>query len=340
MVRRQRPVRRRAPAPPRQDACWRPATPAGRPARRAAAATQLRRPAAAARRASGHPARSSGSSRGRAADAASVSLRGCTRAKPVSTCRASPGTRRQRSMLRSDRRALISMRRDVPHPAARRAGSATARSRRSPPRRAANGRGTGRTQAGTSSGAKRCSTRPAKCWVQPLLQQPGRGDCAGGQQDGGRGLRAAATIAAGSTGLADAGGMQPDQPTRRARCRVDAAALAQPAADLLALRDWRSRSSRRRPGAAAVAATAQAAAERVRPDTAGLRIGGRGQRGADGGHGSCHVSRGRRWSAGRPPRRDRTALAPPCDPRCAAPSGAWSAPRREKQARNRSKEDT
>ena len=63
-------------------------------------------------------------------------------------------------------------------------------------------------------------------------------------------------------------------------------------------------------------------------------FGGSGQRGADRRHRVLPaVTADRRWSAGTPARRGRTASASPCGPSSAAPSGAWSVPRRAAPAR-------
>ena len=100
---------RRGPASPRRDGCWRRARPAGRPAvarSRCSSVSSAGSGGAASFRSPGSPTRQQPRARSRSA---SVALRGCTRAKPPSTCRASPGTRRQRPRLRSDSRALISI---------------------------------------------------------------------------------------------------------------------------------------------------------------------------------------------------------------------------------------
>ena len=95
--------------PPRPDGCWRRARPAVPPPSRAAVAIPPRPPAAVARQASGRPACPRDSSRDARSRSASVALRGCTCVNPPSICRASPGMRRHRARLRSDRRALISI---------------------------------------------------------------------------------------------------------------------------------------------------------------------------------------------------------------------------------------
>ena len=74
----------------------------------------------------------------------------------------------------------------------------------------------------------------------------------------------ACSASSGSTGriddgLADAGGVQPDQPARRAWGGIDAAALGRRPGTSLPRR-CRRRSITRSPGAAIVAATAHAAA--------------------------------------------------------------------------------